>query len=505
MRLAALSTGLLKRVKPLLPYLPLIVILGCAAYMYFLRLGRNPFMDWDECLYSQYTKEMQTAQHFISNIWNEYIDMQKPPLYTWVLVGLSKMFGLTEFVLRSGSALAGLGLITAVYLFTKRYFSVMTATLAAVFMLTGELVVIYSLRLSTDMFYTLFVFLACWAWIESIRSYKWSYVAGLLFGIGTMFKGIGSIQFMGVLLLTYAFKPQRQILTNYVRMIAVWACVVAPWHVLMYARYGDDFIRVYIFDNIIKRGKYPIEFHLERWWFYFVLLWKELKPWIVLALIFPVVWLHTFFSQKGSLLKKSVHTWALIRKDYIVFLVLLLILLPLASLTRFQTRVSWYALGLYPFIGVFLAVCATKLPRIAPFFILLAGADAAQLIQNEVKPTVHTYVSSPREDIILAARTFPQKELYYLVPFSERQAKEILPATQQIDMTWVYGGNPCAVYYSDKKVEFMYTLDEFKNSAGVEGRLYLAKKEDIGQIQKASTEKKPVVLTENQEYMLFTY
>lgn len=489
------------------PYLPLAIILAFASYFFFLKLGRNPFMDWDECLYSQYTREMQTASHYISNIWNGYIDMQKPPMYTWLLVATSRMFGQSEFTLRSASALASLGLITAVYLFAKRYFNVLTATLASLILLTGELPVIFSLRLSTDMLFTLFIFLAFWAWVESYKKSGWSYVAGLLFGISTMFKGIGSIQFMAVLALTYAFRPTRETIYNYVRMLAVWAVVIIPWHALMYARFGDDFIRVYIMDNIVKRGKYPIEFHLERWWFYFVLLWKELRPWILISLAFPIIWLVKLIRlpKNSTIVTKARLMWQEITKEHIIFLIFLLILLPLASLTRFQTRVSWYALPLYPYIALFLARYGAQFTAVGWVLVGLVGLDASRLIRNEVKSAVEVYTPSNREDIISASQKLPQKELYYLVSFSERQAREILPPTQQIDMTWVYGGNPCAVYYSEKKVHFIYTLDEFKKVGGVAGRLYLYNNGDEQFIQEAGKKLRVKKIYANDEYSLVMY
>jgi len=489
------------------PYLPLALILACASYFFFLKLGRNPFMDWDECLYSQYTREMQTASHYISNIWNDYIDMQKPPLYTWLLVALSRMFGQTEVALRSLSALASLGLITAVYLFAKRYFNVLTATLASLILLTGELPVIYSLRLSTDMVFTLFIFLAVWAWIESYKKSHWSYVAGLLFGMSTMLKGIGSVQFMGVLALTYVLRPTRETLINYVRMLAVWAVIIIPWHVLMYMHYGNDFVRVYFLENIIKRGKYPLEFHLERWWFYFVLLWKELKPWILLGALFPILWIITLFKlpKQTTLGTRMKLIWQDISKDHLTFLLILLILLPLASLTRFQTRVSWYALPLYPFIALVLARYGALFGTIGWILAGFVGFDASRLIINEVKPQLQAYSPTNREDIISASHTLPQTELFYLVSFNERQAREILPPTQQIDMTWVYGGNPCAVYYSQKKVHFIYTLKEFEEVAGVAGRLYLMRNDDADFVKIAGNKSSVKTLYSNNEYSLFTY
>ena len=516
---------MLMKKKTLLHYLPLAVILAVAGWFFFVKLGRNLFWDWDECLYGQYVKEMPRAGHYLTNIWNGYIDLQKPPLYTWLLQIPAGLLGRSEFSLRLLSAISGLGLIASVYIFCKKYFNLVIATLASLILLTAELVVIYSLRLNTDIVYTLFIFWAFWAWLESSKTPRFTYIAGLLFGISTMLKGIGSTQFLGALFLTLFIQPKKAHFVRYFKMLATFAIVIVPWHLLVYQRYGADFIRIYFYENIIQRGKYPIEFHRERWWFYFVLLFRELKPWIFAGIVFPLIFAFKIFKEKN--LKKIFNNFLKVaRKDHLLVTILLVILIPLAGLTRFHTRIAWYALPLYPFIAIYLAYnleillrFATRLldrfviSRFSPngkyismtiisilMFVFLSR-DGIMLLNNEVKPSQNERAISIRDTAIIKAKELPFSVMNYLVAFGERQAKEILPPTEQIDMTWVYGGHPCAVYYSDKQIKYYYEIEAFKKNIGKKNQLYLLHKDD----REVLPAEPKTIHYENEEYLFFSY
>ncbi|MEK7071220.1 MAG: glycosyltransferase family 39 protein, partial [Patescibacteria group bacterium] len=164
-----------------------LFIFAFFAFSMLLHLGRDLLFDWDECLYGQYAKEMVQSGHFLTNIWNGYIDLQKPPLYSWLLQ-LPLLFGRNEFTLRILTVFGALGIITSTYLFAKKYFSEFVAILSVLILLCAELFVIYSTKMTTDMLYTLFIFLGVWSWLHSgqkgvSRSKIYVLCSGILFGL----------------------------------------------------------------------------------------------------------------------------------------------------------------------------------------------------------------------------------------------------------------------------------------------------------------------------------
>jgi 4-amino-4-deoxy-L-arabinose transferase-like glycosyltransferase len=443
----------------------LLIVVAAAAFIQ--GVGKELFWDWDECLYAQYGREMSKTGHFISNIWNGYLDLQKPPLYSWLLIPLTQLQK-PEFWLRFPNVVASLALLIAVYMFCTRYFSRVVGYIAVLILLCAEAFVIYSLHLDTDLLFTLFLFLGIWAWIEAKHfskikyqnSYLLPYVAGLFIGLATMFKGLSSLSFLIAMGVATVLFPAKNSIKQYLQLLLAWALTIVPWHMLALLNYDGHFVKVYIFDNIIKRSRYPIEFHRERIWFYAALMLKELFPWILLAVAAPLELVAAIFKY----LKQKKRSWktfhsGTLSKYQIIITIALLILIPLASITRVQTRIAWYIIPVYPFIAIYLAYGAvltiqclstktllSKLPRVQQVLIgaLCLGLlfDAGSLIVRETHLLQTTTDISMRNQAALAVQKTSYPTLTYLVPFGERQARVYLPPTEQIDMTWVYGGNP---------------------------------------------------------------
>ncbi len=489
---------------------PFIVIAAVTMIFFTMRLGRDLLWDWDECLYGQYAVEMTRTGHFITNIWNGYIDLQKPPLYSWILSAVNAASS-SEFALRSISVIGALALLASIYFFASKYLTRRIAVLSTLLMLTAEVFVIYSMKLSTDILYSLCIFLAFWLWWISRNDTKGLkiYGAGVLFGLAVMIKGLGSLQFIISIAAATVLFPSKRKWINLLKLSAAFAAVIIPWHAVAYLMYGDRFIKVYILDNIIKRSRYPIEFHRERIWFYFVLLFRELKPWIAAFFIFPAVLLISLFRKsRGKSFVKII--LGELKKNELTITILLLFLLPLASITRVQTRIAWYILPLYPFLSVYLAYnlnivieyIGSKNKKAGAIFyailLILLSLDALKLLTDEVKPFNKNRTVDPRYEVMLEAEKQPETELFYLVAFGERQAKELLPPTEQIDMTWVYGGNPCAVYYSKKHVTYYYEIADFEKALRTKKGLFLIQNGDA----KYSEGKE--VRFRNSDFTLFT-
>ena len=478
-------------------YWPLLIILAVVGFLFSFRLGRDLLWDWDECLYGQYVKEMGRTGHFLTNIWNGYIDLQKPPLYSWLL-GIPSLFGRSEFNLRLLNVAGALTLLGSVYIFAQQYFSRKIAVLSSLILLTAEVFVIYSMKLSTDILYSLFIFLGVWGWLSSKKKGFW--LAGLFFGLALMAKGLGVIQFLGALFFSLFINFRKEQLLNFIKMCLIVVVMALPWHITTFLAYGNHFLKVYIEDNIIKRSKYPIEFHRERLWFYFVLLYRELSPWLFAVVVFPLLKLKTLMNFK---------------KNELIYTILFLIIIPLLGITRVQTRIAWYILPLYPFLAIYLAYClnlflefiSDKFPKkyrygirytVYAILLVLLVLDAGRLIFNETKLLQSERVLDGRHEVALQVARQPQTELNYLVPFGERQAKEILPKEEQIDMTWVYGGNGCMVYYGDKKTNYIYDVKTFEQALSVGNGLFLISNQD----SRYAENKK--ILFRNTEFTLFS-
>src|SRR3989338_11677884 len=117
--------GMVKKVEWFL----IIAIFVLAFALRFYKLGQIPSsLDWDEVSLAYNAQSLlQTGKDEFGNSWplsiqsfNDY----KPPVYTYLLIPVLKVFGKTEFAIRFPSALAGTLTVLVTYFLVKELLAV---------------------------------------------------------------------------------------------------------------------------------------------------------------------------------------------------------------------------------------------------------------------------------------------------------------------------------------------------------------------------------------------
>lgn len=467
-----------------------------------LQLGRDLFSDWDEGLYAVYARTMHETGNYLNNIWNGYQDLQKPPLYTWLLQ-IPYLFSFNEFSARFINVLGTLTIVCLVYVFCKKYFSETIAILSSLILLTIEIFIIFSMRLNTDIWFTVFVFSAFWSWLVSFKKSRYSYLSGLLFALAVMIKGLSIVQYVAPIFLAIFLHPKKEKFINLFKMVIATTVLITPWHVLAYLKHGQDFVQIYLYENLIQRTRNPIEFHFGGRLYYIRQFVNEFGLWLISLLALPLYYLSNLKKFKGwDKIKKE------LREKEIIFAILLLVLVPFAAISQAQTKLPWYALPISPFIAILMAYGIAlflnqfKLEKLVLIFILLALVDAGNLLYKEVRPKLSQRIVSARDEVALKAKDYPDKKLHYLVPKTERVAKALLDQSPnlQIRSTFVYGGNPNAVYYSQKKVFYYYSIEEFNEAFKKENELFLMDNNDFKNVKDDAVK----ILHQNSDFTLFS-
>ena len=94
----------------------IIVTLLCLI-LFFFQLGSLPLMDPDEPVYAQTAKEMLAAGDWLSpRIFGE-VWFDKPPMYYWLVAGVTMLLGPTEWAARLPRQTAGVILMKECGLF----------------------------------------------------------------------------------------------------------------------------------------------------------------------------------------------------------------------------------------------------------------------------------------------------------------------------------------------------------------------------------------------------
>ena len=246
-------------------------------------------------------------------------------------------------------------------------------------------------------------------------------------------------------------------------MIISLVIIILPWHLQQYWQHGDRFIQIYVRENIFQRAKFPLEFHFEGRLFYIKQLGREFFPWILVFLLSPVA---IIFKNGHNLLSKK--TINLLKKEELLIMLLLMTVIPLVSITQIATKIAWYAMPIYPFVAILLSysinnfISKWKIRWISGIVILLLLIDAIRLMVTDSDFFRTNRIISSRQAVFIEANKQSDREIEYLVQFSERQGRGVLNSNLYTSTTWIYGGNPCARYYSRKKVNYYYSVDDFK-------------------------------------------
>lgn len=84
-----------------------LVLLGVVCAAYFYGLGIVPFIGPDEPRYAQVAREMYARGDWVTPTLAGHTWFEKPALAYWLMIVSYRLFGVTEFAARAGSALAG--------------------------------------------------------------------------------------------------------------------------------------------------------------------------------------------------------------------------------------------------------------------------------------------------------------------------------------------------------------------------------------------------------------
>jgi len=477
---------------------PLFVILGVSAFFFLLRLNRDLLWDWDECVYAEYAKEMKQTGATLMNVWNGSVDLQKPPLYAWLLQ-IPLLFGNSEFHFRFLSVCASLGLIAAVYSYSNRYFSQKHAVLAASLLLATGSMIFYTGKVNTDIFLSFFVFLAFYFWTASAEKPSLGYISGMMLGLGVLMKGPAPAIFLLALIASVIISGKRETFLRLFKVVAGLAVVTIPWHLLALQHYGEQFFSNYIVESIIKRSAYQVDVHRSSWAFYFTQFYREFFPWIFLGFAIPA------FVILGEGPSFRFRLKEVLKNEGLWLDIFLLMVIPFLCITLMKTGLPWYAFPIYPFFAIYLAANAIclleKLQLRKGYYLLLIPVvlSALQfLTKGNAISNAHREIP-PRYEVILKSSGLPEKELQYLVDVDFRTLRSTPSPEQQIPQTWAYGGNPCAVFYSNKRVNYFYSPDQFIARVQKGSGLFLIENRDS-----AIMKSLPVrVVFQNNQYTLF--
>jgi 4-amino-4-deoxy-L-arabinose transferase-like glycosyltransferase len=289
------------------------------------------------------------------------VEMQKPPLYYWMVAGLVWLRGgvVDGWAVRLPAALAALATVLTVFglgaATGRRTAGFIAAAVLASMVHFTHLAQVGRIDMPLCLCATLALLGYFLGQRDALRATRWYVLSYVAFAAGLMLKGPIALVLPGCIIVVHQFRrtdfqPVRReqrfgLLRSTLWGVPLMFALAAPWYVAAGFWTGGDFFRVFFWYHNFQRGfggDGPLAVH--PWWYYGPRLAADTLPW-GLALP-PLIW----YGRRKGLWRQDAEarfglTW-------------LLSMTVLLSLMRFKR--ADYLLPAYPGLAVFLGCLAER-------------------------------------------------------------------------------------------------------------------------------------------------
>jgi 4-amino-4-deoxy-L-arabinose transferase-like glycosyltransferase len=310
--------------------LHLALLLGAAAVLFFVGLGRLPLLEPDEGRNAEVAREMLASKDWITPHFNGFTYLDKPAVYFWMVAASFKTFGVCEGAARLPSALMAAASMLLVWFLARRMFGESVGLRAGIVFASCPLAMVFARQVIFDMALTFFVTLAMVAfWLAEESSFRRPWLDVLMFGaMGVAIITKGPVGILLPLLSIVIYETVRGHGRELKQLRWGWGLLVffaltLPWFIAVAVR-NPDFPRYALWYESLKRFAtgsahrgggifYYIPVYLGGLfpWSLFLLLagWNRLRRWRelrqaegrpVLFLFCWAVWVFGFFTISQS-------------------------------------------------------------------------------------------------------------------------------------------------------------------------------------------------------------
>jgi len=315
-----------------------ILLLLLSAFLYFFKLGSFSLYDAAETTYGEFVKNMLQMGDWLTLHFNGQIIFDKPPLYYWLVAGLSQVVGFSEWTMRFWAALAGVLTVITTYVFGKELYNRRTGFLSAMIIMTAFQFLIQSRIAELDIVLTLFILLSLFLFYRGYTTGQRNYflAAYLPMGLGMLIKGVLAAAlpiFTIVLFLVIRNKTEKLREMRVIPGLIILTLIGLPWYLAEYILHGKVFLEFALGFLFISRFQHVVSGHTGPWYYYLPAVLLGFAPW---SHFLPFSLWRNFKRWKND---PDLLLLCLIVPAFIVFSIA-------------KTKIPNYILPLYPFLAI---------------------------------------------------------------------------------------------------------------------------------------------------------
>src|SRR2546423_4560849 len=267
-----------------------LLVVVCAVYLY--GLGSVPLLGPDEPRYAEVAREMYARGDLVTPMLGGHTWFEKPALVYWLMVAAFRVFGVTEFAARAGSALAGVLTVLLTGWVARRAelesgeglrgFGITCALVTASTL--GLLVFARAASFDVILTATVTASLACFygSEIERDERRRRKLLAGFYacVGVSLLAKGlVGIVVPAGVVGLYYLLRREWPRKVGVVWGLPLCVVVAAVWYAPVIARNGWPFVDQFFIQHHFARYVSDKYHHAQPFYFYLPVILMLALPW----------------------------------------------------------------------------------------------------------------------------------------------------------------------------------------------------------------------------------
>ncbi len=373
-----------------------IVLAASVGVSFFMGLGNAPLFNKDECAFSEATREMMASGNYLMTYLNGEPRYDKPILIYWCQAASVAVFGLNEFALRLPSAIAAAIWVLITFLFTRKFWDLEKAFLAAFFLATAAQVSMIAKAAIADALLNCFLtstMFCIYLYFETGKK-KYICLSFAMMALGTLTKGPLAIVIpLGASFLFYFLQKDLKrwfkAVFNPVGIL-LFIAIAAPWYILVIRDQGMDYITGFFWEQNVKRVGSSMEHHGGSIFYYLPIVLLGVLPYTTL-LLKSLRGVPTSFKTP-------------ITKYILVWFGFVFILVSLAG-----TKLPHYIIYGYPPLFILMALQADRVKRdawlVLPPILLFAAALAT--------PWVLPFFAGRAKDPFIAAQLTAAAEVFW--------------------------------------------------------------------------------------------
>jgi 4-amino-4-deoxy-L-arabinose transferase-like glycosyltransferase len=231
-------------------------IIFISVILFFFRLGNTALTNWDEAWFGSVAQDMAKSGSILAGKWNGQIFFYEPPLLVWLLTLTIRIFGESEFWLRSVSAISGVFTVIGCYVLAKKIAKSRLAGLLTSLIILSDIEILFrSRQINVEILLTV---LLLWSVIFMVKAdeenkYRWIISSAICLSLAFLTKRASPL--LAVPAIGYLLLKTKPVLRNFFIFFITFIIFTLPWYLLSYLKWGGQFINEFFIGYTLNKIK----------------------------------------------------------------------------------------------------------------------------------------------------------------------------------------------------------------------------------------------------------